>query len=68
MPAGLLLVPPLRLGLAANRLPVRHLGRLQRDLGVIPPLQPRDDRLNMLLPRARDQKLIRLGSRKKRTS
>ena len=60
MPAGLLLVPSLRLGLAANGFAIRHLGRLQRHLGVIALLQPRHNRLDVRLSRAGNQKLVRL--------
>ena len=40
--AGLLLVASLHVGLAANRLAIRNLGRLQHHFGVIALLQLRD--------------------------
>ncbi len=58
--AGLLLVPPLHIGLAANRLPVRHLRRFQNHFRVIALLQLRHHDFNVLLSGARNQKLLRL--------
>src|SRR5205814_9390329 len=49
MTSRLLLVSPLRFGLATNRLAVRHLRRLQHHLRVVTLLQLRDNRLNVRL-------------------
>ena len=58
--AGLLLVAALHVGLAADGLAVRDLGRLQVDLGVIALLELRDDDFNVLLPGAGDQEFLGL--------
>src|SRR5688572_4067288 len=56
--AGLLLVPALYLDLLGDRFLVRHLGRMQRDLDVISIVQFRDDRFNVKLARAWEDKLL----------
>ena len=60
VPAGLFLVASLHVGFAANRLPIRNLGRFQIHFGVIALLQLRDDDFDVLLAGARDQKLLGL--------
>ena len=61
--AALLLVASLHVGLAANGLAIRHLGRLQVDFGVIAVLQLRDDDFDVLLAGARDQEFLGLRHR-----
>ena len=58
--AGLLLVPPLDVGLPANGLAIRNLGRLQRDIHAITLLHAADHDFHVLLARAGEQKLARL--------
>ena len=58
--AGLLLVPALHVGLAANGLAVRHLGRFQHHFRVVALLHLRDHHFNVLLARARDQEFLGL--------
>ena len=60
MTAGLLFVAAARLGGNSNRLAIRHLGRLERDLGVISLAQFRDDHLDVLLARSRNQEFVGL--------
>jgi hypothetical protein len=59
--AGLLLVPALRLGLAADGFAIRHLGRLERDFGVVALLEPAHDGFNMRLARAGNEELVGHG-------
>ena len=58
--AGLLLVLAFGVGLAANRLAVGNLGRLERQLHVIALAQLRDHHFDVLLPRAAQQKFLGL--------
>src|SRR6185437_3256601 len=58
--AGLLLVPPLHVGFAQNRLPVCHPWRAQLDLDVVPLLQLGDRNLDVLLAAAAEQELLSL--------
>ena len=60
VPAGLLLVLALGVGLAANRLAIGHLGRLERQVHVVALVQLGDDHLDVLLPRAGQQKFLGL--------
>ena len=49
MPAGLLLVLALGVGLSANRFAVRHFWRLEREIHVVALVQLCDDHLDVLL-------------------
>ncbi len=60
MSAGLLLVLALHVGLAANGLAVRDLGRFQHHFGVVPLLHLGDHHFDVLLARAGDQKFLGL--------
>ena len=58
--AGLFLVFSFGVGLAANRLAVRHFGRLQRQVHVIALVQFRHDDFDVLLSRPGQQELLGL--------
>ncbi len=59
--AGLLLVPAVRLGAAADRLLVGHARRLEDDLGAEPRPHPLDDHLDVDLREPGHDLLARLG-------
>ena len=58
--ARLLLVATLHVGLAANGLAIRHLWRLQDDLGVVAVLQLRNHDFDVLLAGSRDEEFLGL--------
>ena len=58
--AGLLLVASRRLDLGADGLAVRHLGRFERDLGVVALFEAADDGLDVRLAGAGDEELVGL--------
>src|SRR5581483_8336658 len=60
VPARLLLMPPLRIRLAANGLAVGNFRRLQRDLGVITLLEAAYDGLDVGLACAGNEELVGL--------
>ena len=60
MASGLLFVPALHVGAAADGLAIRDFRRLQNHFGVIALLQFCDHDLDVLLPRAGDQKFLGL--------
>ena len=60
MSAGLLLVPALHVGGAADGLAVGDLGRLEGDIHAVPSLQTADGDFDMLLSGSRHQKLLGL--------
>ena len=60
MTARLLLVPALHIGLAADSLAVRNLGRLQIDFGVVALLEFRDDHFDVLLAGSGNQEFFGL--------
>ena len=60
VPARLLLVFSLGVGFAADRFAVGNLGRVQRQVHVVALVQLGDDHLDVLLARARQQKLLGL--------
>ena len=68
MPAGLLLVLAFGVRLAANRLAVGNLWRVQRQFNVIALAQFRDHHFDVLLPRARSRNSFVCGSRPKRSA
>ena len=59
-PPGLLLVPPVRLGRALDRLPVRDLRLLEVDLDLVALAQPSHDHLDVQLAHAGQQHLVGL--------
>jgi len=67
MSAGLLLVPALDVGFAADSFAIRDFRRFERNVYAVAPFQPADDDLDMLLPATAEQKFLGLGSRKKRS-
>ena len=58
--AGLLLVPALHVGLAANGFAIRNLGRVQFHVHAVALLQAADDDFDVLLPAAGEQKFLGL--------
>ena len=60
MTAGLLFVPALRFGLAANGFEVGNLGRFERDFGVVALFEAADDGLDVRLACAGDEELVGL--------
>ena len=60
MTTSLLLVSPLDIGLATNRLTIRNFRRFQIHFRVVPLLHLRNNYLDVLLARARDQKFFSL--------
>src|SRR5690348_14649770 len=60
VPPGLLLVPALHVGFAADGFAVGHLGRLQIDLGVVALFQFGNDDFDVLLAGAGDEEFLGL--------